>query len=127
MSNSISQTSARAARTHREAVQFTPQDLVKALIGKLGTKIVAFIADKNPSTISRWASGENVPDEYALRSLRAAYQVFDLLESEESDHTTRAWFIGMNPQLDDVSPAEALKEGRLREVMAAARAFHAGA
>jgi hypothetical protein len=32
----------------------------------------------------------------------------------------------MNPQLDDVSPAEAIANGDLREVMAAARAFVAG-
>ncbi|TCW18822.1 hypothetical protein EDD19_1484 [Dietzia cinnamea] len=34
--------------------------------------------------------------------------------------------MGMNPQLDDVSPAEALADGQHREVMAAARAFVAG-
>lgn len=35
----------------------------------------------------------------------------------------RAWFMGMNPQLGDESPIEALREGRVRDVMAAARAF----
>jgi hypothetical protein len=34
--------------------------------------------------------------------------------------------MGMNPQLEDVSPAEALAEDRYREVMAAARAFVSG-
>lgn len=38
----------------------------------------------------------------------------------------RAWFIGLNPQLDDVSPAEAIHDGRLKEAKAAARAFVAG-
>lgn len=38
----------------------------------------------------------------------------------------RAWFVGMNPQLDDDSPAEAIHGGRLKEAMAAARAFAAG-
>lgn len=58
--------------------------------------------------------------------MRTAYQMFDLLESEESDHTIRAWFMGMNPQLDDESSAEALREDQHRAVMAAARAFLAG-
>jgi hypothetical protein len=44
----------------------------------------------------------------------------------ESDHTIRAWFIGMNPQLDDESPIEAVLSGRHKEVLAAARAFLAG-
>lgn len=115
-----------AARAHRAAVQITPTDLVSALSEKLGSKIVAYIADKNVSTINRWKDAERTPDEAALQPLRTAYQVFDLLETEESDHTIRAWFIGMNPQLDDTSPLEALAAGRFREVLVAARAFHAG-
>ncbi len=115
-----------AKRAHRDALQITPQDLVEALSNKLGSKLVAFIADKAPSTVSRWRTAKSPASEDALRPLRTAYQVFTLLESEESDHTIRAWFIGMNPQLDDTSPAEALKAGMYREVLAAARAFHAG-
>jgi len=38
----------------------------------------------------------------------------------------KAWFIGLNPQLGDVSPAEALREGRLMETVSAARAFTVG-
>lgn len=115
-----------SARAHKDSLQITPQDLVSALCGKLGAKLVAFTANKNASTITRWKSGDVAAPEDALRPLRVAYQVFALLESEESDHTIRAWFIGMNPQLDDISPAEALRAGMYREVLAAARAFHAG-
>lgn len=50
-----------------------------------------------------------------------------MLESVEADATIRAWFLGSNPQLDDLSPAEALREGLNRETLAAARAFLAGA
>ncbi len=32
----------------------------------------------------------------------------------------------MNPQLDDDSPAEAIREGRLKEALAAANAFITG-
>ncbi len=35
-----------------------------------------------------------------------AFQIFHLLQDEESPHTVQAWMIGINPQLDDVSPAE---------------------
>lgn len=42
----------------------------------------------------------------------------------------RAWFQGLNPQLDDRSPARLLREGDLDEtgpaVLGAARAFLAG-
>ncbi len=50
-----------------------------------------------------------------------------MLEPVEADATIRAWFLGSNPQLDDLSPAEALHNGLNRETLAAARAFLAGA
>lgn len=49
--------------------------------------------------------------------------VSKLLTSAESPEAARAWFMGMNPPLDDESPAEVLFTGRARDVMAAARAF----
>jgi hypothetical protein len=58
--------------------------------------------------------------------LRGAFQVFQLLLTEESPHTVRAWFVGLNPQLDDESPATAISEGRIRDVLVAAKAFLAG-
>lgn len=60
------------------------------------------------------------------KNLRAAFQVFQLIQTVDAPHTVRAWFMGMNPQLDDVSPAEALADGDHRAVMAAARAFTTG-
>ena len=53
-------------------------------------------------------------------------QVFQLLQAEESPHTVRAWFVGLNPQLDDVAPAEAIRAGQLRDVLVAARAYVSG-
>ena len=44
----------------------------------------------------------------------------------DSPRIVKASFIGLNPQLDDVSPAETIRGGRLKEAKAAARAFVAG-
>lgn len=123
-----SPSAARSARTsaHRKSLEISAADLVATLSDKMGNKLVAFIADRDASTISRWKNGDIEPPEESLKPLRVAYQVFQLLESAEADATIRAWFMGMNPQLDDASPSEALKDGQLREVMAAARAFLAG-
>ena len=38
----------------------------------------------------------------------------------------RAWFIGMNPQLDDESPAEVIREGRVKDALTAAKTFVSG-
>ncbi|MGO1739376.1 MAG: hypothetical protein ACTHYM_10270 [Actinomycetaceae bacterium] len=117
----------QARRTaHRNSVRLSQTDLLEALNSKLGTKVVAFIADRDPSTISRWRNGTDAGEE-ALRPLRVAFQIFTMLESVDADSTIRAWFLGSNPQLDDVSPAEALQDGLHREALAAARAFLAGA
>ncbi len=115
------------ARTtaHRQSVTVSQQDLIEALTTKLGAKLVAFIVDRDVSTISRWKSGGEV-GEAALLPLRIAYQVVQMLEGPEADSTIRAWFMGSNPQLDDLSPAEALHDGLNRETLAAARAFLAG-
>ena len=44
-----------------------------------------------------------------------------MLLAYDSAQAVKAWFIGLNPQLGDVSPAEAIHDGRLKESLAAAR------
>lgn len=117
------------ARTsaHNRSTQINVQDISETLAGVLGRQLLGSIVNKDPRTILRWVSGESKPSTEDERRLRNAYQVYALLSSEEGDHTIRAWFMGMNPQLEDNSPAEALAEDRARDVMVAARAFINGA
>ena len=53
-----------------------------------------------------------------------------LIGQRDSHEVAQAWFQGLNPQLDDRSPARLLREGDLDEVgpeiVAAARAFVVG-
>lgn len=63
---------------------------VRARVDNLGTKLLAYVVDKNPSTLTRWQSQRNQPPIEAVRTLRLAYQVCKLLESEQSDQTIRA-------------------------------------
>lgn len=111
---------------HRDSVQVGDSDLVSAVVTKLGTRLVCFVVDKDKSTITRWKSGDTAVPLEASKRLRLVYQIFRLLEGSESDHTIRAWFIGMNPQLDDDSPLEAIEAGRYKDSLVAARAFLAG-
>jgi hypothetical protein len=79
-------------------------------------------------TVSRWASGEvsEIRDVWMEQRLRTAYEIAQLLLAYDAVQTVKAWFIGLNPQLGDVSPAEALRDGRLKETLSAARAFTVG-
>jgi len=96
------------------------------LVENLGTTLTAYIAGVDKKTVLRSARAQSQPRTGVEQRLRAAFQVFQLLMSVESPHTVRAWFTGMNPQLDDLSPAEALSDGQDRAALAAARAFVAG-
>lgn len=82
----------------------------------------------DPKTIGRWANeGSRAPQGAEVeRKLRDAYQVFRLFLAKESTCTVRAWFVGLNPQLDDEPPATAIRDGKTRDVLVAARAFLAG-
>ncbi|MEZ5116074.1 MAG: hypothetical protein R2737_07385 [Candidatus Nanopelagicales bacterium] len=120
-----------ATKTERDAhalsVQVDIADISEFLQENLGQRLVALLAGgMDPKAVGRWASGQNQPRPDAERRLRTAFQVFHLLQSVESPHTVRAWFVGMNPQLEDLAPVEALAEDRLRDVLAAARAFCSG-
>jgi hypothetical protein len=46
--------------------------------------------------------------------LRDTSQVVELLAEVDADQVVRAWFIGMNPQLEDEAPAELIADGRHR-------------
>jgi len=108
-------------------VSFEIKDVARYLQEALGQKLVAYLANVNDNKrVGRWSQGDQAPRIEAERRLRAAFQIFHLLLSEESPHVIRAWFIGMNPQLDDDSPVQAIHDGRLKDALAAAKAFVAG-
>lgn len=112
---------------HRTTVESSPGDKAAFLQDALGQKLVAYMAGiSDARTVGRWAKGDSSPRGAHSERLRDAYHVFQLLVTQESPHTVRAWFVGLNPQLDDESPAAALREGRSRDVLVAAKAFLAG-
>jgi hypothetical protein len=111
-------------RAHRAAIGSGIPAITAELQGVLGQALISVIVGKNVRTVARWVVGTTTkPSARDERRLRDTLQVQRLLLSVESAAVVRAWFMGMNPQLDDQSPAEALAEGRAREAMAAARAF----
>jgi hypothetical protein len=114
--------------THRTAVASSIADIAAFLQDALGQKLVAFMVEvEDPKTVGRWASGKRLPQDLDVeRRLRDAHQIFRLLLTKESPYTVRAWFVGLNPQLGDESPATAIREGRTRDVLVAAKAFLAG-
>ncbi len=89
-----------------------------ALREVLTPRLAAYVTGVDATrTVARWAQGETA-------RLRTAYEIVRLLEgAHEAPETIQAWFLGMNPVLDDRSPARALHEGDHAGARAAAVAF----
>jgi len=97
----------------------------------LGARLSAYIGGvKETRAVHEWAEGGRQPSETTQRRLRTALQVAKMIERVDGPEVAQAWFQGLNPQLDDRSPARLLREGDLDEVgplvIAAARAFLVG-
>lgn len=108
---------------HKASVELASTAIVARLQEVLGRDVVAIITGKTPRQVSRWVTGAAKPPVQEQRLLRDTFQVVELLAEVDPDEVVRAWFIGMNPQLEDAAPAELIAEGRVRDVMAAARTF----
>jgi len=76
--------------------------------------------------VSRWAGGTREPSAEVQNRLRVALQIAVTIAASETPRIAQAWFQGLNPQLDDRSPARLLREGDIDEVgPAAITAAHA--
>lgn len=118
-----------AAHEHAARVDFDVA--VKELAELLGSQLVAYIAGVSETrAVRQWADAERVAREPVPTRLRLALQVALLIAEHDNARVAQAWFQGLNPQLDDRSPARLLREGELDEigpmVLSAARAFVSG-
>lgn len=112
----------RTSAAHDQAVDL--KDVIAFLNEHLGSRLLALTVGVDHKTVGRWLTDVNRTPRFETETrLRAAHQIFRLVQQVESSPTARAWFMGMNPQLEDNSPAEAIRDGNVRDAMAAARAF----
>jgi hypothetical protein len=108
---------------HGQATRLGVPVIVRSLQDVLGQRLVAVIAGvSDAKAVSKWAGGGRSPHPEADQRLRNAYQITHLLLQRESPETVRAWFVGMNPDLDDQAPALMLGKDPVG-VLQAARTF----
>ena len=115
-------------RAHEESIGLPFGELVTRLRDILGVRLVGYIGGvKSARSVSSWADGQGAPGEKDQERLRHAYHAAALLRERYDAVTVQSWFKGMNPALNDASPARVLREGDPNEVgpevMAAAKAF----
>jgi hypothetical protein len=116
---------------HTRAMRASFPEVASELRSVLGSRLVAYVGSVNEmGAVRQWADGETEPGDEVRNRLRVALQVALPLAEAESPEIAQAWFQGLNPQLDDRSPARLLREGELEEVgpavIAAGRAFLIG-
>jgi len=105
--------------------------LVKDLRDLLGAKLVAYVAGvRETRAVRQWAEGtRRIQDPAVEQRLRLAYQATQIIAERDDAAVAQAWLQGLNPQLDDRSPARLLRDGDIDEVgatvLAAARSFAA--
>ena len=116
---------------HRHAVSASSADVVSELRALLGARLTAYMAAVSETrAVHQWADGERHPNAAAERRLRLALQLAGMIAAVDGEVVAQAWFQGLNPQLEDRSPARLIREGDLDEVgpavIGAARAFLVG-
>jgi hypothetical protein len=115
-------------RAYDDAIRSTFPELVTKLRDIVGVRLVAYIGNvKSTKPVAEWAAGSRAPGATDRDRLFVAYQIAALLRERNEAVTVQSWFKGMNPALNDVSPARVLRTGEPDEVgpevMAAAKAF----
>jgi hypothetical protein len=116
---------------HTLAVRSTFAEVVGTLRELLGPQLVAYLGSvRETRAVHQWADGTREPSAAVQQRLRVALQVVAMLAEAESPRIAQAWMQGLNPQLDDRSPARLLRDGDVDEVgpavVGAARAFLIG-
>ncbi|MFF9727082.1 XRE family transcriptional regulator [Streptomyces gardneri] len=115
------------ARAHQASMDAPIPEIAQFLQDTFSQRTVAFLAGiKDVKQVGRWCKEQNAPRYDSEIRLRTAYHVFRYVEERENRHVARAWMMGMNPQLDDDAPLQALADDRFKDVMAAARSYRQG-
>lgn len=124
----MSQTASPGIRAYRDSINLDVAPLVSELRDMLGAKLVAYLAGVGETrAVRQWAEGSRrMPAETEAR-LRLAYHVAGIVLESNGPRIAQTWFQGMNPQLEDRSPARLIREispdQSGPDVLAAARAF----
>lgn len=115
--------------SYDQATRLPADELVSQLRQLLGARLLAGVAGvKQTRTIHDWAEGRReIRAEGIAARLRLTYQVARMIAAVDSAEILQAWMQGLNPELDDRSPARLLRDGDLEtdgaQVLAAARSF----
>jgi hypothetical protein len=114
---------------HQKAWHMRFPQLAGELRELLGAKLVAYIGSVSETrAVREWSEGRRAPGSSQVQlKLRLAYEIAACIADVDGSEIAQAWFQGLNPLLNDVSPARLLRDGEYEEVgpliLAAGRQF----
>ncbi|WP_369831122.1 hypothetical protein [Cryobacterium sp. M15] len=114
-----------ATGAFKRTIRLDIREITRRLNAALGGTLVAVLAgSKDTKASHKWAKeGGPQPRPEAIKRLAFAYEQWQKVAEVEGEHVARVWFIGANPWLDYDTPANAIREDRLKEVSRAADAL----
>lgn len=124
-------TLALATRSRRSAHQGASRGSIAEIAGYLQSILGPTLASvtlgiKDAKAIGQWAKSQRQPRPAQEKVLRETYQVVNYLAQIEEPDVIRAWFMGMNPDLDDQSPALVMRSDPGAVLKAADAFVHSG-
>jgi hypothetical protein len=111
---------------YKESIERSPQRQADDLQKMLGQRLVAYATNvKSPKLVGRWAAGENEPREESRKRLQALMRTVLVLEKDGGfgPDTIRAFVASDNPDLEDRTPLDVIREGHGADAVRAAEAF----
>lgn len=117
---------------YNATLRMKPQQIVSELVDVIGKKMTALIGGvKDLRTVDAYIEGrgEESARKFDIERLRLALRIAKMLREQDDKSVVQAWFMGLNPQLGDRSPARLLRDGEPEDreaVLSAARAFLVG-
>lgn len=112
---------------HRAALSAFPT-VVASLVNLIGAPLTAYLGGVNETrAVRQWMNGDRLPHPATQSKLKVALQVAVFLQNEGEEEVIAAWFQGLNPALDDQTPADLIRSAggteELSAILAAAREF----
>lgn len=112
---------------HRDASRSSVAEIAGYLQSILGPTLTSVtLGIKDVKAIGQWARSQRQPRAAQEKVLRETYQVVNYLAQVETADVIRAWFMGMNPDLDDQSPALMMRSDPVAVLKAADAFVHNG-
>ena len=96
-------------------------NVVSKLIDTIGLRLTCYIAnEKDAKKVKSWADGSIAPDIDQMEILVVTNMIVEEFEARESVELARTFLTGTmyEDEYHAVAPAEALRQGRVNEVMA---------